>query len=69
MWRPKDKPDGSGRSAPMCMVCFLLNEFMALANQIVQEDVSPDIDEAEQLGLMACWPSKLLLTSQPRINT
>jgi hypothetical protein len=69
VWRPKDKPDRSGRSAPTCMVCFLLNEFMALANQIVQEDVSPDIDEAEQLGLMACWPSKLLLTSQPRINT
>jgi hypothetical protein len=35
------------------MVCFLPNEFMAPANQIVQEDVSPDIDEAEQFGLMA----------------
>jgi hypothetical protein len=35
------------------MVCFLPNEFMAPANQIVQEEVSPDIDEAEQLGLMA----------------
>jgi hypothetical protein len=21
VWRPKDKPDGSGRSAPTCMVC------------------------------------------------
>jgi hypothetical protein len=29
VWRPKDKPDESGRSAPMCMVCFLPNEFMA----------------------------------------
>jgi hypothetical protein len=48
VWRPKDKPDGSGRSAPTCMVCFLPNEFMAPANQIVQEEVSPDIDEAEQ---------------------
>jgi hypothetical protein len=28
VWRPKDKPDGSGRSAPTCMVCFLPNEFM-----------------------------------------
>jgi hypothetical protein len=53
VWRPKDKPDGSGRSAPTCMVCFLSNEFMAPANQIVQEEVSPDVDEAEQFGLMA----------------
>jgi hypothetical protein len=45
--------DGSGRSTPECMVCFLPNEFMAPANQIVQEEVSPDIDEAEQFGLMA----------------
>jgi hypothetical protein len=42
------------------MVCFLPNEFMALANQIVQEKVSPDIDEAEQFGLMA----QLVLTKQ-----
>jgi hypothetical protein len=35
------------------MVCFLPNEFMAPANQIVQDEVSPDIDEAEQFGLMA----------------
>jgi hypothetical protein len=53
VWRPKDKPDESGRSTPMCMVCFLPNEFMALANQNVQEETSPDIDEAEQFGLMA----------------
>jgi hypothetical protein len=53
VWHPKDKPDGSGRSAPTCMVCFLSNEFMAPANQVVQEETSPDIDEAEQLGLMA----------------
>jgi hypothetical protein len=26
---------------------------MALANQVVQEETSPDIDEAKQLGLMA----------------
>jgi hypothetical protein len=26
---------------------------MAPANQVVQEETSPDIDEAEQLGLMA----------------
>jgi hypothetical protein len=32
VWRPKDKPDGSDRSAPMCMVCLLPNEFMAPAN-------------------------------------
>jgi hypothetical protein len=35
------------------MVCFLPNEFMAPANQIVQEEMSPHIDEAEQFGLMA----------------
>jgi hypothetical protein len=53
VWRPKDTPDGPGRSAPACMVCFLPNEFMAPANQVVQEEATPDIDEAEQLGLMA----------------
>jgi hypothetical protein len=53
VWFPKDKPDESGRSVPTCMVCFLPNEFMAPANQIVQEEVSPDMDEAEQFGLMA----------------
>jgi hypothetical protein len=52
-WRPKDKPNGSGHSTPTCMVCFLPNEFMAPANQVVQEEASPDIDEAEQFGLMA----------------
>jgi hypothetical protein len=26
VWRPKDRPDGSGRSAPECMVYFLPNE-------------------------------------------
>jgi hypothetical protein len=35
------------------MVCFLPNEFMAPANQIIQEKVLPDIYEAEQFGLMA----------------
>jgi hypothetical protein len=35
------------------MICFLPNEFMAPANQVVQEETLPDIDEAEQLGLMA----------------
>jgi hypothetical protein len=60
VWRPKDKPDESGRSANTCMVCFLPNQFMALANQIVQEEVLPDIDEAEQAGLMA----QLVLTKQ-----
>jgi hypothetical protein len=53
VWRPKDKPDESGRSAHTCMVCFLPNEFMARASQIVQEEVLPDMDEAEQFGLMA----------------
>jgi hypothetical protein len=40
------------------MVCFLPNEFMAPANQIVQEEALLDIDEAEQAGLMA----QLMLT-------
>jgi hypothetical protein len=53
VWHPKDKPDESGRSANACMVCFLPNEFMAPANQIVQEEVLPIIDEDEQVGLMA----------------
>jgi hypothetical protein len=35
------------------MICFLPNEFMAPASQIVQEELLPDIDEAEQFGLMA----------------
>jgi hypothetical protein len=48
VWRPKDKPDESGRSAPTCMVCFLPNEFMAPANQIVREEASPDMDEVKQ---------------------
>jgi hypothetical protein len=38
----------------------LPNEFMAPANQIVQEEVSPDIDEAEQFGLM----TQLVLAKQ-----
>jgi hypothetical protein len=37
VWRPKDRPDGSGRSAPACMVYFLPNEFMAPANQVVRK--------------------------------
>jgi hypothetical protein len=53
VWRPKEKPDGFDHPAPVCMVCFLPNEFMAPANQVVQEKSSPDINEAEQLGLMA----------------
>jgi hypothetical protein len=32
------------------MVYFLPNEFMAPANQVVQEETSPDINEDEQLG-------------------
>jgi hypothetical protein len=36
------------------MVYFFPNEFMAPANQVVQEETSPDINENEQLGgLMA----------------
>jgi hypothetical protein len=53
VWHPKDKPDEFGRSAHTCMVCFLPNEFMAPPNQIVQEEVLPNMDEAEQFGLMA----------------
>jgi hypothetical protein len=54
VWRPKDKPNGSGRSAPACMVYFLPNEFMAPANQVMQEETSPNVNEDEQLGgLMA----------------
>jgi hypothetical protein len=52
VWRPKDKPEGSGHSA--CMVYFLPNEFMAPANQVVQEETSLGINDDEQLGgLMA----------------
>jgi hypothetical protein len=52
VWRRKDKPEGSGRSAPACMVYFLPNEFMAPANQVVQEETSPDINEEEQHGVL-----------------
>jgi hypothetical protein len=51
VWRPKDKPEGSNRSAPACMVYFLPNEFMAPANQVVQEEASLDDEQLE--GLMA----------------
>jgi hypothetical protein len=60
VWGPKDKPDQSSRSAHTCMVCFLQNEFMAPANRIVQEEVLPDMDEAEQFALMA----QLMLAKQ-----
>jgi hypothetical protein len=52
------------------MVCFLPNEFMAPANQIVQEEVLPDIDEAEQAGLMAqlVLTNKQPLTRKSRIG-
>jgi hypothetical protein len=53
VWHPKDKPDESSRSAHTCMVCFLPNETIAPANQIVQEEILLDMDEAEQFGLMA----------------
>jgi hypothetical protein len=72
VWHPKDRPDGFGRSAPACMVYFLPNEFMAPANQVVQEEVSPDVNEDEQLGgLMAQlgWLSRPPLTSRPGIDT
>jgi hypothetical protein len=42
------------------MVCFLPNEFMDPANQIVQEETLSDVDEAEQVGLMA----QLMLAKQ-----
>jgi hypothetical protein len=43
------------------MVYFLPNEFMAPANQVVQEETFPDTYEDEQLGgLMA----QLVLTKQ-----
>jgi predicted nucleic acid-binding Zn-ribbon protein len=51
VWRPKDKPEGSKRLAPACMVYFLPNEFMAPTNQVVQEEVSLDDEQIE--GLMA----------------
>jgi hypothetical protein len=46
------------------MVCFLPDEFMAPANQVVQEEASPDIYEAKQLGLMA----QLVLAKQATFN-
>jgi hypothetical protein len=42
------------------MVCFLPNEFMAPANQIVQEEISSDMDEAKKFGLMV----QLMLAKQ-----
>jgi hypothetical protein len=40
------------------------NEFMAPANQVVQEETSLDIDEAKQLGLMA----QLVLAKQANFD-
>jgi hypothetical protein len=60
VWHPKDKPDESGRSSHTCMVCFLPNEFMAPANQIVQGEILPDMDEVEKFGLVA----QLMLAKQ-----
>jgi hypothetical protein len=48
VWQPKGKPEGSGRSAPACMVHFLPNEFMAPANQVVQEEAFPEANEDER---------------------
>jgi hypothetical protein len=45
VWRPRDKPDAHGRSALACMVYLLPNEFMAPANQVVQDEASLDEDE------------------------
>jgi hypothetical protein len=42
------------------MVYFLPNEFMVPANQVVQEEALPGVNEAEQLGLMA----QLVLSKQ-----
>jgi hypothetical protein len=54
VWRPKGKPEGSGCSAPACMVYLLPNEFMAPANQVVQEEAFPETNEDERLeGVMA----------------
>jgi hypothetical protein len=53
VWRPKVMPNGSGRSASICMVYLLSNEFMAPGNQVVQEEVPLDVNEDEQLRLMA----------------
>jgi hypothetical protein len=43
------------------MVYFLPNEFMAPANQVVQEEVSPDVNEDEQLGVLM---AQLVLAKQ-----
>jgi hypothetical protein len=40
VWHAKEKPEGSVHSASACMVYFLPNEFMAPANQVVQEETS-----------------------------
>jgi hypothetical protein len=43
---------------------FLPNEFMAPANQIVHEEILPDMDEAEQFELMA----QLMLAKQATLD-
>jgi hypothetical protein len=67
-WRPKDRPEGSGRSAPVCRVYFLPNEFMAPANQVVQEETSLDINDDEQLGGLMVSPSRPLSTNRSKID-
>jgi hypothetical protein len=54
------------------MVYLFPNEFMAPANQVVQEETSPDINEDEQLGgLMAqlVLAKQAPSTRRPRIDT
>jgi hypothetical protein len=54
------------------MVFFLPNEFMAPANQVVQEETSPYINEDEQLGglmVQLVLANRLPSTSRPRIDT
>jgi hypothetical protein len=53
------------------MVCFLPNEFMAPANQVVQEEASQDINEDEQLGLMVqlVLAKKATFDNRPKIDT
>jgi hypothetical protein len=49
VWRPRGKPEGSGHSAPACMVYFLPNELVAPANQVVQEEAFPEDERLERV--------------------
>jgi hypothetical protein len=68
VWRPKDQLEGSKRSAPTCMVYFLPNDFMAPANQVVQDEASLDDEQVEGMMAQLVLSKQAISTNRPRID-